>query len=157
VADIFISYTWSDREWAYWIGWELEDLGHTPHLHDWEVSGGGDIMAWMETRHQEADHVLCIISKIYQTKPYSDWERRAAQWAAATNRPNFALPVFIEPCEVPTLFASIKRCDLYDLSEEDARSRLKKFITPARKPEERQPFPGGPLIQKQVPSPLVRA
>jgi hypothetical protein len=151
VADIFVSYTSDDQDWAFWIGWELKGLGHTPHLHDWEVSGGGDIMAWMESRHQEADHILCVISEIYQTKPYSEWERRTAHWAAATNRPNFALPVFIEPCNVPTMFASIKRCDLYDVSEDEARSRLKSFLIPARRPKKRQPFPKRKRSLKQVP------
>ena len=84
MADIFVSYTNSDRHWAFWIGHELEALGHVPHIHDWEVSGGADIMAWMEERHQAADHILCVISAAYLIKPYSSWERRAAQWAAAT-------------------------------------------------------------------------
>ncbi len=30
VADIFVSYTSSDRDWAFWIGQELEKLGHLP-------------------------------------------------------------------------------------------------------------------------------
>jgi hypothetical protein len=30
VADIFVSYTSSDRDWAFWIGQELEKLGHAP-------------------------------------------------------------------------------------------------------------------------------
>jgi hypothetical protein len=34
VADIFVSYTSSDRGWAFWIGQELEKLGNTAHLHD---------------------------------------------------------------------------------------------------------------------------
>jgi hypothetical protein len=43
MVDIFISYTSSDREWAFWIGHELEALGHMPHIHEWEIPGGGDI------------------------------------------------------------------------------------------------------------------
>jgi len=43
MAGIFVSYTSSDREWAEWIGHELESLGHTPHVHDWEIPGSGDI------------------------------------------------------------------------------------------------------------------
>jgi hypothetical protein len=31
LADIFVSYTSSDRDWAFWIGKELQKLGHTPH------------------------------------------------------------------------------------------------------------------------------
>ncbi len=141
MADIFISYTSSDREWAYWVGHELESLGHTPHIHDWEISGGGDIAAWMEERHHAADHVLCIVSNAYLEKPYSAWERRAAQWAAATDRPNFVLPVFVEPCKAPTLLAHLKRCDLHGISEEEASARLKAFLQPAAKPP-RGIFPG---------------
>src|SRR6516225_8831837 len=108
MADIFVSYTSSDREWAFWIGHELEALGHIPHVHDWEIPGGGDIMAWMEKCYQAADHILCVISNAYLEAPYSSLERRAAQWAAATDRPGFALPVFIHRCEATALFAHVK-------------------------------------------------
>ena len=134
MADIFISYTSSDREWAYWVGHELESFGHAPRIHDWEISGGGDIAAWMDERHHAADQVLCIVSSAYLKKPYSAWERRAAQWAAATDRPNFVLPVFVESCTAPTLFAHLKRCDLHGISEEEASTRLKAFLEPAAKP-----------------------
>jgi tetratricopeptide (TPR) repeat protein len=142
VADIFVSYTSSDRHWAFWIGHELEALGHVPHIHEWEISGGGDIMAWMEERHQAADHILCVISAVYLINPYSSWERRAAQWEAATDRPGFALPVFVEHCETKTLFSQVKRCNLYGVSEEEARARLKAFLEPAGKPAQRAAFPG---------------
>jgi hypothetical protein len=142
VADIFVSYTSSDREWAFWIAYQLETLGHVPHVHEWEIAGGGDIMAWMEKRHDVADHILCVISNAYLSKPYSSWERRAAQWAAATDRPNFALPVFVEHCEAKTLFAHVKSCNLYNVSEEQALARLKAFLEPAGKPTRPTAFPG---------------
>jgi TIR domain len=154
VADIFISYTSSDREWAFWIGHELEALGHTAHIHEWELAAGGDIMKWMEERHQAADHILCVVSSVYLGKPLSSLERRAAQWAAADDRPNFAIPVFVEPCKAPTLLAPFKRCDLHGLSEEDARAQLKAFLAPAAKPP-RGPFPGGPKTSS--PPPLSKA
>ena len=141
MADIFVSYTSSDRHWAFWIGHELEALGHVPHIHEWEISGGGDIMAWMEERHQAADHILCVISAVYLINPYSSWERRAAQWEAATDRPGFALPVFVEHCETNTLLSQVKRCNLYGVSEEEARARLKAFLEPAGKPAQRAAFP----------------
>src|SRR5262249_2136409 len=46
MADIFISYTSSDRDWAFWIAKELEALGHTHQVHEWEIKGGDDICAW---------------------------------------------------------------------------------------------------------------
>jgi hypothetical protein len=140
MADIFVSYTSSDRNWAFWIGQELEALGHVPHIHEWEIPGGGDIAAWMEERHDKADHILCVISEAYLKAPYSSWERRAAQWAAAKKRPNFALPVYIEKCEPPTLLAQFKRCDLHGISEDEARVRLAAFLAPAARPAGPLPF-----------------
>jgi hypothetical protein len=142
LADIFISYTSSDSEWAFWIAHELEALGHTPHVHEWELSCGDDIAAWMDKTHDAANHILFVVSKAYLGAPYSNWERRAAQWAAVKARPRFALPVFVEACEAPTLLAHIKRCDLYDLNEEEARERLKEVFKPAVK-SARGVFPGG--------------
>jgi TIR domain len=150
VADIFISYTSQDREWANWIGRELEALSHVPHIDDWEISAGGNIMEWMEQRHHEANHVLCVVSEAYLKKPYSSLERQAGQWAAVTARPNFVLPVFIEPCEAPTLFALLKRCDLHGLDEADARARLKNYLAPAAKPTH-TPFPGGVKAAPSLP------
>lgn len=152
MADIFISYTSSDREWAFWIGQELQALGHTPRIHEWEIGPGGDIAAWMEERHDRADHILCIISENYLSEPYSTWERRAAQWAAATDRPNFAMPVFVEPCKAPTLLSHLKRCNLYGLAEENARTRLAAFLVPPGEPPQPAPFPGGAKISTGQPS-----
>jgi hypothetical protein len=156
VADIFVSYTSSDRDWAFWIGHELEALGHSAHIHEWEISAGGDIMKWMEERHRAADHILCVVSTAYLGKPYSSLERRAAQWAAVDKRPNFAIPVFIEPCEAPILLEPIKRCDLHGLNEEDARARLRAFLAPAAKPPP-GPFPGPGKGSLRLPSGNPRA
>jgi hypothetical protein len=30
MADIFVSYTKSDRDWVFWLAAELKQLGHTP-------------------------------------------------------------------------------------------------------------------------------
>jgi TIR domain len=142
VADIFISYTSSDQKWAFWVGYELTALGHEPHIHEWELRGGDNIMAWMRDRLGKAHHVLCIFSKKYMDAAYSAWESDAAQWAATSGRPNFFLPVFIEDCDVPPLVAPIKRCDLIGVKEsEEARARLKAFLAPPVKPPP-GPFPG---------------
>src|SRR5215471_3032562 len=82
MADIFVSYTSSDRDWAFWIGRELEALGHVPHIHEWEIKGSDDIYGWMEQHHDAADHVLCVASDDYLKAPYSTLERHAALWQA---------------------------------------------------------------------------
>jgi hypothetical protein len=120
-------------------------------IHDWQISAGGDIMAWMERRYQDADHALCVVSKAYPEKPYSSLERYGGRWAAVATKPNFVLPVLIEPSETPTLLALLKRCDLHGLDEEDARARLETFLTPAAKPIH-APFPGGVKASFSLPS-----
>jgi tetratricopeptide (TPR) repeat protein len=142
MADIFVSYTSGDREWAFWIGQELEKLDYVPRIHEWEISGGDDIPRWMEESLEAAERCLLVIGKAYLTKPYSSWERRAAQWAAQKSRPNFVLPVLIEACELPVSLGHLNSCDLHGLSEEQARASLAKHLKPAQRPEGPQPFPG---------------
>jgi hypothetical protein len=154
MADFFVSYTSIDRVWAFWIAQVLMDLGHEAHVHEWEISAGGNIAAWMEKRHREADHILCVISAIYLTKDYSSWERQAAQWAAASKRPNFALPVFVQDCEAPTLLAPFKRCDLFGLSEDDARNTLAEYLEPAKAPLIPVQFPGDERNTQPAPAGL---
>ncbi|MCD0417214.1 tetratricopeptide repeat protein [Rubrivivax sp. JA1024] len=153
MADIFVSYTSSDQDWAFWIAQQLEKFGHTAHVHEWEVSAGGDISEWMERRHDDAEHVLCVVSVAYLKAPYSSWERRAAQWVSITDRPNFVWPIFIEKCDPPTLFAPLKRCDLHGLAENEALDRLAAFARPAEKPSAPVPFPGTKTAPAGVPLP----
>ena len=88
-----------------------------------------------------AQHILFIISPAYLAAPYSSWERRAAMWVAATDKPRFALPVVVEECEVPTMLRPRKRCDLYGIEEEEARRRFADFLAPPSAPTAPSPFP----------------
>lgn len=150
MADIFISYTSSDREWAFWVGKELRELGHTPRIHDWEIKGGEDIYAWMEQRHDAADHVLCLLSDEYLRSPYTTLERNAALWQAAPRRPGFVLMVAVKPCKVPTLSDHIRRCDLYGLPQEAARQRFRDFMAVRSEPA-LAAFPGQAFAVSNIP------
>jgi TIR domain/Tetratricopeptide repeat len=150
MADYFISYTSSDREWAHWIGKELAALSHTPHVHEWEIAGGDDIYAWMETRHNAADHVLCVVSDEYLRAPFSTLERNAALWQAAKNRSSFVLFVVVKPCRLPTLIDHIRRCELYGVAEEDARARFREFLS-ARVAPPTAFFPGQVFALSNIP------
>ena len=120
MADIFVSYTSSDREWAFWLAKELKARGHTPHVHEWEINGGDDIYAWMEQHIDAADHVLCVISDEYMKAPFSTLERNGALWHAAKHA-GFALLVVVKLCKLPTLSDHIRRCELFGIPEETAR------------------------------------
>lgn len=134
MADIFISYKSSDRDWAFWIANELERLGHVPHVHDWEVKAGSDIYDWMERRHDAADHVLCVISDDDDKAPFSTLERNAALWQQGSNRPGFVLLVAVKACRLPSLRDHFQRVELFGIPEEVARVRLRNFMAERRKP-----------------------
>jgi hypothetical protein len=152
VADIFVSYTKSDRDWAFWLAAELKELGHAPHIHEWEIHAGDDIYAWMEAHHEAADHVLCVVSDVYlkETNFYSQLERRAALWQAAGKRPGFALFVVVKPCRLPTLSDHYRRCELFDLPKDAARLRIREFMQ-NREASETIVFPGKVVAVSNIP------
>ena len=145
MAHIFVSYTSSDRDWAFWIAKELEALDHTPHLHDWEIMGGDDIYAWMEQRRDSADHVLCVVSDDYQRAPYSTLERNAALWQAANKRPKFVLL-----CKLPTLADHIRRCEIFGIPEEAAMVHSAISCRCPMSPQPRR-FPGNVVAVSNIP------
>jgi hypothetical protein len=152
VADIFVSYTSSDRDWAFWIAKELAALDHKPHIHEWEVGPGADIYAWMEARHDAADYVLCVVSDEYlkETNFYSQLERRAALWQAAGKRPGFVLIVVVKLCTLPTLSDHYRRCELFGLPEEAAQQRFRDFME-GRRAVEHAVFPGSVVAVSNIP------
>jgi tetratricopeptide (TPR) repeat protein len=150
VADIFISYTSSDRDWAFWIAKELEALGHTSHVYEWEVNAGANIYAWMERHHDAADHVLCVVSDEYLKAPFSTLERHAALTQAIKNRPAFALLVVVKSCQLPTLSDHYRRCELFGMPENAARVCFREFMAkPA--PPDAITFPGKVVAVSNIP------
>ena len=144
MADIFVSFTKSDQKWAHWIAQELAALHHDPHVHDWEIGPGEDIVGWMEKRHDQADYVLCVVSPDYlneEKAPFSTWERRAALWRMVRRLKGHVLLFVVKPVRLPSLIDHFRRCDLVDLKEEEARRRIADFLR-APAPPEKVAFPG---------------
>jgi hypothetical protein len=121
MAYIFVSYAKADLDWAFWIAQELGRLGH-----EWEMPIDADAVEW--DRFNKADNVLPVISGAYLRGTVSIWERETAQWVATGQKPNFALPVFVEDCDCPRLLAPFKRCNLFGLSEDSARATLAAYL-----------------------------
>ena len=144
MADIFISFTKSDHQWAHWIAQELTALHHEPRVYDWEIGPGEDIVGWMEKRHEQADYVLCVVSPDYLNEdkaPFSTWERRAALWRMVKGNRGHVLLFVVKPVTLPSLIDHFRRCDLVGLKEEEARARIAEFLrSPA--PPEKVVFPG---------------
>jgi hypothetical protein len=104
MADYFICYTQSDRDWAFCIAKELEALDHTAYIHEWEIKGGQDIYAWVESRVDTAHHILCVVLEEYLKAPYSTLERRAGLYVCGRKATGFrsagrrqAMPASVAP------------------------------------------------------------
>jgi tetratricopeptide (TPR) repeat protein len=152
MADIFVSYTSSDKDWAFWIAKELRALGHEPHVHEWEIEKGESIYAWMERVHHKAEHVLCVISDDYLNRekaPYSALERDAALWQTVNKRPCFALMVVVKPTTVPTLSDHFRRCELFDKPENQARQDFRAFMEKRNEPPSVR-FPGSVFAHSNI-------
>jgi hypothetical protein len=104
----------------------------------------------MEQRHDAADHVVCVVSDDYLKAPYSTLERNAALWQAVAKRPGFVLLVSVKPCRLPTLVDHHRRCELFGISEEEARVRFHKFME-RREALEIMPFPGQEFAVSNIP------
>lgn len=152
MAKIFLSYTSGDSAWAQWLGKELRALGHEPFVHEWEIGPGESIHAWMATRHDEADHVLCVLSDAYlnENAAFSRLERESALWAAASKRPGFALLVPVQLCRMPTLLDHLRCCEpLFGVEEEEARRRFHAYMATRGAPETSL-FPGRAVAVSNV-------
>ena len=147
MAKFFVSHTGLDADWASWIGFQTEGLGHEAFVDRWEISGGDDVAAWMDARLDAADHCVCVCSSTYFGETYSDWERRSALSVRITKRSNFVLPIIVAPCELPVLMSSLSHCNLFEAGANEAAARrlLHAFLTPSGKPASSPRFPGAPL------------
>jgi energy-coupling factor transporter ATP-binding protein EcfA2 len=140
---IFISYTSSDKEWAQWIGWELQQAGHEPFIYDSEIGAGDNIAGWMEQRFKQADRLIGVFSDLYCKSAFSQSERWAAYWKDPRGRDGFFVPIEVRRVsEWPAMVDSLKRLSLVDLDESEASRRLIAFLQSAHSPTEKPTFPG---------------
>ena len=144
VADIFVSYTSSDRDWAHWIGFELETppCSARPRMGDpggWQYHGVDGGAPQERKSCALRDQCGIFVRSIFEL------ERQAAQFVPADERPNFVLPVFIEDCAAPIGMAPIKQFELYRCNEQDAGARLADYLAPPVKPLKQPRFPSARL------------
>ncbi len=141
--DFFISHAGADQQWAEWIGQQLVDAGYTIELDVWHWAAGTHFVAAMQAALERADRVLAVYSAAYFTHAYAQAEHASAFASTVTDRPGRIVPVRIDECDVPELYASLTRIELAGLGEADAARRLLKGVVPApEQPTRLVKFPG---------------
>jgi hypothetical protein len=144
--DFLLSHAGVDRSWAAWIAWQLEDAGLRVLVPDWDGVPGANWLSLAERTLAAGTGVLAVVSRAYLRPEGRPPEWRAAYRADIDGKRRGLIPIRVENCALPTLFAGIASIDLFDLGEHDATVRLKQMIdssvTGRAKPAYRPVFPG---------------
>ncbi len=125
--DFFISYASSDKQWAEWIGNQLEGAGYGVILEAWDFRPGMNVVLEADQAISHADCVLLVLSRAY-LESYTT----SAQWSAAFQSQRRLLPVRVEQCEVGNLLGPLVSIDLVALAEVEARERLLAGVSQKR-------------------------
>src|SRR4051794_21234012 len=143
-VDVFVSYTASDRQWAEWIAWQLEDAGFTTVLQAWDFGAGRDWVHEMQRAASAARRTLTVLSEAYLRSAHAEAEWRAAYAADPSGEHQRLGPARAEAWEPPGLLSSRVVVDLVGLAESTARARLVDAVQAASaraKPSRAPSFP----------------
>ncbi len=121
--DFYISHAGPDRQWAEWVGWQLESAGYTVVL-DWLP--GENVVLAREDALRRAGHVLALCSRAYFRRGFTEQEWTAVLAAQQEDAPPL-IPVWIEDLtedQLPRLLRSAQPIKLFGLSDAEAARRL---------------------------------
>jgi len=145
MKDFFISYTKSDREWAEWIAWILEENGYTTILQAWDFRPGSNFVLEMDRAAREADRTIAVLSQGYLDALYTHPEWAAAFAQDPKGEKGTLLPVCVRDCDpdaLKGLLGPIIHVNIKGLSADAAKQALLEGIHRGRaKPSGRPPFP----------------
>jgi hypothetical protein len=143
--DFFISYTQTDRRWAEWIAWELEESGWRVLVQAWDFVPGSNWIQGMQTGVSRADRMIAVLSENYLESVFGGAEWQAVWAIDPQGKARRVLPVRVSDCDRPGLLAGVVGVDLFGVSEAKARTRLREMVARAEagraKPRSRPSFP----------------
>lgn len=143
--DFFISYNGSDKIWAEWIAWQLEDAGFSTVFQAWDFRPGTNFVLKMQEASEKAKRTIAVLSPSYLTADFT-----SPEWAAAFRRDpqgknGILVPIMVRDCrqELEGLWPQIIYINLVGVSEQEARNVLLEGINRGRnKPQSPPAFPG---------------
>ncbi|MEM1293444.1 MAG: TIR domain-containing protein [Cyanobacteria bacterium P01_H01_bin.162] len=138
--DFFISYTGPDRAWAEWIGWILEEAGHTVFIDVWDFRAGKNFALEMQ-KGTRCDKTIAVLSKAYLEADYTNPEWAAAFADDPKGEAQKLIPVRVEKFDPTGLLKSLVYVDLVDLPESEAERALLNAMRERGKPASRPSFP----------------
>jgi anti-sigma regulatory factor (Ser/Thr protein kinase) len=150
-ADFFVSYTSSDRAWAEWIAWQLEDEGYQVVVQAWDFGPGRDWVHEMQQATTTAKRVVAVLSPAYFESGHGEAEWRVFYADDPSGEQGRLLPVRVGPVEPPGVLKTRVYVDLVDQDAAGARAALAAAAAGGRrKPADQPKYPGG----QRGPAPL---
>lgn len=146
MRDYFISYTAADRGWAVWVAFQLESLGFSVVIQDWDFHPGSNFMELMDQAAKDSRRTIAILSRKYLEKAFPRMEMFSALATDPIGKSSRLIPVRIESFEITGILNTLVYIDLAGCSEDEAFVRLERGIMLSNgqvrgKPGSSPPFP----------------
>ncbi|MGQ0775302.1 MAG: FxSxx-COOH system tetratricopeptide repeat protein [Pseudonocardiales bacterium] len=140
-VDFFVSHAGRDRDWAEWVAWHLREAGRTVELDsDWPP--GENFIEKMRSALDSAKWVMALFSPAYfESERYTteEWTSALIKGEGGKHR---LVPVQVKPCRVPSLLSTLRRVELFDLGEAEAKQELIAAVQGLARPDGKPAFPG---------------
>lgn len=111
MANLFISHSSKNKEFARTLANDLKVLGHEVWLDEWEIKVGDDIVAKIEHGLSKTDFIVVALSKHAVESGWVDREWKAKYWDEVNQGRVVVLPALLEDCEIPKLLQTKKYAD----------------------------------------------
>ncbi|MDO8142848.1 MAG: FxSxx-COOH system tetratricopeptide repeat protein, partial [Candidatus Brocadiales bacterium] len=142
MKDFFISYTGTDKKWAEWIAWQLENAGYSTVIQAWDFRPGQNFVLEMHKAAKDTQRTIAVLSQSWLNALYTQPEWAAAFTQDPTGDKQKLILIRIDNCKPEGLLSAIIYIDLVGLSETDATNALLEGIKRERnKPETKPSFP----------------
>ena len=140
--DVFISYAGSDRAWAEWAAWHLEEAGYSVELDVRDWSAGENVALRMNDAVESAGRILMLWSPAYFERTRFTTDEWTAPMAERPGERPRLVPVRVAEVDPPILLKPLAYRDVYDVDEDTARARLVEAVSGTRDAQGRPEFPG---------------
>lgn len=117
---IFISYSHSDRAWATWVAWCLENAGYEVGFDLWDLAPNEDVQAYVADRVSQAACVVAIVSENFERSTWTSFEL-----GLAINKELAVLQVSVDGRTLDSGVSAERQLVRLNIgTEADAKSRL---------------------------------
>ena len=99
----FISYNKADRQWAEWIGWQLEEAEYSIAIQAWDIRPGMNFAAQMKRAASECQRTIAVLSPNYLTAEFAQAEWLAAFTADPSGKHQKLVPVRVREIKLTGL------------------------------------------------------